>query len=129
VRDLIRALMCVAVVGSSSLATAPPIAPTVLLRTPLSGDEAREVLVVSAELAEGGAIPRHTHPGDEYATLLEGALELLQEGQPARRIAPGESYHNPRGLVHETRNVGEGPARILSTFIVTRGEALIQPVR
>jgi quercetin dioxygenase-like cupin family protein len=120
--------------GTSGSAQAPPpagppgLTTRILTRASLSGDASREVLVISAELAAGARIPPHVHPGDEYATVLEGTLELRAQGSEARNIAAGASYHNARGVVHETVNVGVGPARILSTFVVDRGAPLIQPV-
>jgi len=105
----------------------PSIAIEVLLRTTLSGDDSKEVLVASAEFPVGGGTGRHTHPGDEYATVLAGTLELLVEGQPPRRINAGESYHNARNVVHETKNAGDGPARVLATFVVDKGQKLMQP--
>ena len=84
--------------------------------------------MATAEFAPGATTGRHTHPGDEYATLLEGELELLMEGQPARRVLAGEAYHNARDVVHETRNVGPGAARILSTFVIEKGQPIMKPV-
>lgn len=100
---------------------------TPLLRTPLSGDASREVLVATGQFEPAGTTGRHSHHGDEYATVVEGTLEVLVPGQPPRRYTAGGAYHNVRGVVHETRNVGEGPARVVSTLIVDVGRPLIEP--
>jgi quercetin dioxygenase-like cupin family protein len=102
---------------------------TPLLRTTVSGDDRREALIGIAELAPGGSTGRHSHPGDEYATVLQGTLELRVDGREARRLGAGEAYHNPRGVIHETRNVGDDTARVLSTFILDKGQPLMQPAR
>lgn len=99
-----------------------------LLHAGLSGDEEKETVIAAIEFAPGATTGLHTHPGDEYATVLEGTLELRPQGQPPRRVRIGEAYHNPRGLVHETVNVGEGTAKTLSTFVVDKGRPLSIPV-
>lgn len=93
-----------------------------LLRTALSGDETKETLILAIEFAPGATTGRHVHPGDEYAVVLEGLLELRVEGQAFRRVASGQAYHNARGVIHETVNVGEGPARSVATFVVDKGK-------
>jgi quercetin dioxygenase-like cupin family protein len=102
---------------------------TPLLRTPLSGDASREVLIATGQFEPGGTTGRHTHPGDEYATVIEGTLEVAAAGQLPRRYAAGDVYHNARGVVHETRTVGEAPARVVSTLIVDAGRPPTEPAR
>ena len=100
---------------------------TPLLRTALSGDASREVLVATGQFEPGGTTGRHTHPGDEYATVIEGTLEVATAGLPSRRYTAGEAYHNARGVVHETRNVGGTRARVVSTLIVDAGRPPAEP--
>jgi quercetin dioxygenase-like cupin family protein len=100
-----------------------------LLRTTLSGDDTKEAVIAAVEFAPGGTTGRHTHPGDEYASVLEGTLELRIEGQEPRRVSAGEAYHNAKGVIHETRNVGDGPARLASTFVIEKGKPISQPVQ
>ena len=98
-----------------------------LMRTALSGDESKETLVLGIEFAPGATTGRHTHPGDEYAVVLEGTLELRPDGQSARRVSAGQAYHNPRGVAHETVNVGDGPARTVATFVLDKGKPATSP--
>lgn len=122
------AILCCGVLGDASFgAAAPRFVVTPLLRTQLGADPSLEVVVVHGEFAPGASTGRHTHPGDEYAYVIEGTLELLVDGREPRRVNAGEAYHNPRGVVHETRNGGERVARVASTFIVDRGPPLLQP--
>ena len=102
---------------------------TPLLHAGISGDDTREAIIATAEFAPGGTTGRHTHPGDEYGSVVEGTLEFLVEGRAARRATAGEAFHNPKGVVHETRNVGSGTARVSSTFIIEKGQALVQPAQ
>lgn len=118
-------LLCIVVGTCWGQATGVSAKP--LMRTGLSGEPGKETLVLAIEFARGATTGRHTHPGDEYAVVLEGELEVRPDGQPARRVAAGQAYHNPRGLVHETVNVGEIPAKAVSTFVIDKGKPLSSP--
>ena len=61
------------------------------------------------------------------APKLQGTLALRIEGKEPRRLSAGEAYHNPKGVLHETRNVGEGIARVASTFVCEKGKPLARP--
>lgn len=100
-----------------------------LLKTTFSGDDTKEAVILSAEFAPGATTGRHTHPGDEYTTVLQGTLELRLEGREPKRVTAGEAYHNPKGVIHETRNVGDGPARVSITFVVDKGKPITQPAK
>ena len=99
-----------------------------LISTTLSGDDTKESIMLSVEFAPGGTTGRHTHPGDEYTFVLQGTLELTAEGREPRRVSAGDVYHNPRGLIHQARNVGEIPALVNITFIVDKGKPRTEPV-
>jgi len=130
-RQAALAAAFVILAGSAGLVQAQAVGFTVtpLLRTTLSGDPTKEVIVASGQFEPGGTTGRHTHPGDEYATLLEGTLEILVAGQAPQRVTAGEAYHNARAVIHETRNVGEVVARVISTLVVERGRPLIEPIK
>ena len=115
-------------VSTNAGAQAPGLTAKPLLRTTLSGDETKESVMLSVEFAPGSTTGRHTHPGDEYTVVLQGTLELSAEGRDTRRVQAGDVYHNPRGLVHEARNVGDTPARVAITFVVDKGKPITQPV-
>ena len=119
-------IVLVGFVSTNANAQPTGITAKVLLRTTLSGDDTKEVVMVSAEFAPGGTTGRHTHPGDEYTAVLQGTLELRAEGRETRRVSAGDVVHNPRGLVHEARNVGDSPARVAVTFVIDKGKPITQ---
>lgn len=125
----VATLIALGLLSSSVHAQAHGFVAKSLLRTTLSGDDTKETVIATAEFAPGGTTGRHTHPGDEYATVLQGTLELRLDGREPRRVSTGEAYHNPRDVVHETRNVGDGPARVASTFVIEKGKSLSQPAQ
>jgi quercetin dioxygenase-like cupin family protein len=100
-----------------------------LLRTTFGGDDTKEVVILTAEFAPAGTTGRHTHPGDEYTVVLQGTLELRLDGREPRRVSAGEAYHSPKGAIHETRNVGDGPARVSITFVIDKGKPITQPAQ
>ncbi len=121
-------LVCVGLPIDLAYAQPQGFFPKVHSRAALTGDDTKEVVVASAEFAPGGTTGRHSHPSaDEYALVLEGTLELRVEGREPSRVNAGEAYHTPRGVIHETRNVGGGVARAATTFVVDKGKPLTQP--
>src|SRR6266581_6610955 len=76
----------------------------------------RHAVVARAEFVPGGAAGKHTHPGEELGYVLEGTLELQITGQPPRTLKAGDVFYVPAGVVHDGKNVGSGPAKVLATY-------------
>ncbi len=90
------------------------------------GHEAAQVRV---DFAPGAFAPKHRHPGEEIAYVLEGALEYELDGQKPVTLKAGQSLFIPSGIAHSARNVGDGMASELATYIVEKGEPLVVPVK
>jgi len=123
--------LCIMLSGfflENASAQAPVVTSKPLLKTTLSDDTQKETIMASVEFPPGSVLNRHTHPGDELAFVLQGTLEVSAEGRETRRFSTGDVFHNPRGLVHEARNVGDTPVRLAVTFIVDKGKPFFQPV-
>ena len=87
----------------------------------------REAVVARVEIAPGANAGRHTHPGDEISYVLEGQGELLIDGQPPRAIKAGESFVIPAGVVHDARNDGNAPIKLVGVYVVEKGKPLATP--
>lgn len=87
----------------------------------------REALSVRVEFAAGASTGRHTHPGDEIDYVLEGEGEWLVEGQANRKAKAGDSIIVPGGTVHEARNTGASPLKVIAGFVVEKGKPLATP--
>jgi len=111
-----------------SAPAAPPFVSKTLIASPVSGDDKKEIVLMSVAIQPSGAVPMHTHPGDCVGSVLEGTVELLVDGQPPRRVAVGDTYANPRGTPHGFRNVGDAPARLLNSLLVDKGAPRVQLV-
>src|SRR5262249_52311605 len=77
----------------------------------------REMIQARIDFAPGAYGPPHTHPGEEIIYVLSGAIDYQIAGQPAVRVSAGEVFFVPAGAVHSARNVGDGPASELATYV------------
>lgn len=89
----------------------------------------REALVMQVELAAGGHAGRHTHPGDEISYVVEGEGELLVDGEPPRRLRAGDAFVVKAGQVHDARNGGSTPLRLIAVYVVEKDQPLAVPVK
>jgi quercetin dioxygenase-like cupin family protein len=119
----------VAVAGIGTLAAQQPGFTRKLVQDQNLSIPDRHAVQALAEFVPGGAAGKHTHPGEELGYVVEGTLELLIEGQPPRTIKAGESCFVPAGGVHDGRNVGSGPAKVLATYIVEKGKPVASPAK
>ena len=141
VRSLVAAAAGVCV-GAAAVAqtAAPPPAPVVpqtpgftskpILVGPISGVDAKELVLIAVTLEPGASSPPHTHPGDCYGSIIDGTIELRVQGEAARRVAAGEAYANARpGVPHQFTNVGSTPVRMINTLVVEKGKPRTVPLK
>jgi quercetin dioxygenase-like cupin family protein len=107
---------------SSGAQQAPGIERTDLQQHDLSAP-GREVVqnrvVISPEA------PAIKHPGEEIIYVLEGSLEYQIEGEPMRTVKAGEALMVPAETIHAVKNVGNGNAAELATYVVENGKPLL----
>jgi quercetin dioxygenase-like cupin family protein len=84
----------------------------------------REAVEARVEIAPGGVVGWHTHPGDEVSYVTDGVLTLAVAGQPARKVLAGEGFVVPAGIVHSAKNEGNSPAKFVVVYIVEKGKPL-----
>jgi quercetin dioxygenase-like cupin family protein len=89
----------------------------------------REVLQNRVDIGPEAPPIRHKHPGEEIIYVLEGALEYQVDGQPATTVSAGEVFFVPAETVHAVRNVGDGTAAELATYVVEKGKPLVAVVQ
>ena len=86
-----------------------------------------EAVVARIEVAPGATAGWHTHPGDEIDYVLEGEGELLIAGQPPRKVAAGDAFVIPAGTVHNARNSGSAPVKVIGVFVVDKSKPMASP--
>jgi quercetin dioxygenase-like cupin family protein len=85
----------------------------------------REVIQNRVEISPEAPSIKHKHPGEEIIYVLEGSLEYQIEGQPAKTYDAGEALMVPAETVHSVRNVGDGNAAELATYVVEKGKPFL----
>jgi quercetin dioxygenase-like cupin family protein len=107
----------------------PPARPAGTDRTDLqrhdlsaAGWESLQALV---SFAPGSCLPRHKHPGEEIIYVTQGTIEYELAGKPVV-VRAGEVLFIPNGVVHAARNPGTEPAAELATYVVWKGQPLVE---
>jgi quercetin dioxygenase-like cupin family protein len=112
---------------TASVAQAPGIKRTLLQRTDVGNN--MEVILGLAEIAPGGATGRHTHFGVESGYVIEGSASFEIEGETPKLLKAGDSYTIPAGAVHDAKQVGDAPTRVIATYVVEKGKPLATPAK
>ena len=122
-KTLVAVAACAAIVAIAQQVV--PIKRTMLQKQDLTAD--REVIMAQAEIAAGGLAAAHTHPGVEAGYVLEGSMTLNVDGEAPRQLKAGDSFSIPYGRVHSATVSSDGPAKIVSTYVVEKGKPLATP--
>jgi quercetin dioxygenase-like cupin family protein len=85
----------------------------------------REVIQNLVEIDPDAPAIRHWHPGEEIIYVLEGSLEYEIDGRSPLTVHAGEALTVPAEAVHSVRNVGDGSAAELATYVVEKVKPLL----
>jgi quercetin dioxygenase-like cupin family protein len=85
----------------------------------------RQVIQVLVSFAPGLTAQAHSHHGEEIVYVVEGVLEYQLEGKPPVTLKAGDALFIPNGTIHSVKNVGNGNASELATYIVEKGMPLV----
>jgi len=109
--------------------TTPPARPPGTARTDLQRHDLSvpgwESLQALVSFAPGSSFPRHKHPGEEIIYVTRGTIEYEVAGKPVV-VKAGEVLFIPNGVVHAARNPGTEPAAELATYVIRKGEPLVE---
>ncbi|HZW21353.1 cupin domain-containing protein [Noviherbaspirillum sp.] len=89
----------------------------------------REAIVARVEVDPGVMAGRHSHDGEEISYVLEGEGELLIDGEPPRKLKAGDAFVIPAGKVHDAKNTGSAPFKLIGVFVVEKGKPLATPAK
>ena len=118
--------------GGAVYAQNPPVSPSPVKRTMVGKAEVPgsnyEAVTAIVEIAPGFKAGRHFHPGVVYGQVLEGEFWIAIDGQPEKTPKAGESIDLPMKVVH---NEGAGPSgvKLVATYVVEKGQPLVNPVK
>jgi quercetin dioxygenase-like cupin family protein len=85
-----------------------------------------ETIIASAEIEPGFHVPRHIHPGIESAYIVEGAAVLSVDGRDDKPVTGGDTIQVQARTPHQLQN-GDKPTRIVSTYILEKGQPISLP--
>ena len=129
VRRIVSAALVIAAFAFQlARADQPEIRRTDLVKEDIS-ISGKEAVQVRVDFDPGAFAVNHRHPGEEVAYVLQGTVEYELEGREAVTLKAGQSLFIPDGVAHSARNVGDGKASELATYIVTRNAKLVEPVK
>jgi quercetin dioxygenase-like cupin family protein len=100
---------------------------TELLRTAVEGIAGKDAVIYITELPPGAIEGKHTHPGPQFAYVLDGTLTVEPQGQPPKTYKAGEVFHNAAKIVHDTKNTGATPMKMLVFLLADKGQPLATP--
>lgn len=83
-----------------------------------------EITGLVIEIAPGAETGWHAHPVPSFAMVLEGTLEVtLKDGQK-KQVGPGQGLVEVVGTVHNGRNIGTGPVKLVVFYAGAVGTPL-----
>ncbi|MBA3581648.1 MAG: cupin domain-containing protein [Gammaproteobacteria bacterium] len=84
-----------------------------------------EITSLLVEIAPGGETGWHQHPVPSFAMLLEGTLEITLKDGRVKRLQAGAALAEVIDTLHNGRNVGDAPVKILVVYMGVVGQPLV----
>jgi len=83
-----------------------------------------EVTGLVVEVAPGGETGWHLHPVPSFAMVLSGTLEVVLKDGRAKRLQAGDALAEVVDTLHNGRNLGNVPVRLIVFYAGTSGQSL-----
>ncbi|WP_431478142.1 cupin domain-containing protein [Massilia eburnea] len=83
-----------------------------------------EVTALLVEIAPGGETGWHLHPLPSFGYVLEGELEVSLKDGTVKRVVAGQALAEVVNTLHNGRNVGNGPVRLVVFYAGVTGSTL-----
>lgn len=83
-----------------------------------------EVTALQIEIAPGAETGWHLHPVPSFAYVLEGELEVSLKDGAMKRFSAGQALAEVVGTMHNGRNVGSGPVKLVVFYVGAAGSTL-----
>ncbi len=100
---------------------------TVLLKGDIAGLAGRDGNIVEAVIPPGSQSGWHHHPGEEFIYIVEGEGVYEIKGRAPLPLKPGVVAHYDEGVVHNAKNTGTTPLKVLGFLILEKGKPLATP--
>lgn len=83
-----------------------------------------EITGMVVEIAPGGETGWHLHPVPSFGMVLEGELEVHLKSGAVKLLKPGEALAEVVNTLHNGRNVGSVPVKLVVFYTGTVGQKL-----
>lgn len=83
-----------------------------------------EITGMVIEIAPGGETGWHSHPVSSFAVVLEGELEVQLKNGRVNRIKSGEALAEVVNTLHNGRNLGSVPVKLVVFYVGAVGQQL-----
>jgi quercetin dioxygenase-like cupin family protein len=83
-----------------------------------------EIVQSLAEIPEGVASGRHSHPGPEVGYIVRGDVAMEFDERSTLTLRTGDPFLIPPGVIHNARNIGSVTTMMLSTYMVDEAQPL-----
>jgi quercetin dioxygenase-like cupin family protein len=84
-----------------------------------------EIVQTLAEIPEGVASGRHSHPGGpEVGYIVRGDVGMEFDDRPTLTLRTSDPFMIPPGVIHNARNIGTVTTKMLSTYVVDEAQPL-----
>ena len=83
-----------------------------------------EIVQSLAEIPEGVASGRHSHPGPEVGYIVRGNVAMEFFDRPTLTLRTGDPFMIPPSVIHNARNIGTVTTKLLSTYVVNEAQPL-----
>jgi len=106
----------------------PPVKRTIVGKADVPNSN-YEAITAIVEIAPGFKAGRHLHPGVVFCQVLEGEFWLAFDDQPEKVYKAGEQCSLPSKAIHNEGAVGSSPLKLVATYVVEKGQPLVQPIK
>jgi len=98
-----------------------------LMSKDLSGDPAKELLMIAVEYPPGSADPVHAHHAQAFVYVLEGTIVMQVRGGAPVTLSPGQTFYEGPDDVHVVgRNASQAePAKFLVFLVKDKGAPVV----
>lgn len=126
------AILWLVAAAAHALDETPAVKVTALVKSTTSWNGKRvaypqgeaEISGMVIEIAPGAQTGWHAHPVPSFAMVLQGTLEVTLEDGRQKRIGAGEALIEVVNTLHNGRNVGTGPLKIVVFYAGAVGQPL-----
>ena len=83
-----------------------------------------EITALLIEIAPGGETGWHLHPVASFGYILEGELDVSLKDGSVKHLVAGQALAEVVNTLHNGRNVGKGPAKLVVFYAGVTGSTL-----